>query len=176
MDPTEALIAPPPLPDAAPPSMANDWQAPPARAVRLYGATTALALGLLALFPAWIFAMAADDISWPLRIGLCAGGVLLLAALGWFLGTRLRHQRWKLDATGLWLRKGRAWMTETRMPASRVQHLDVKHGPLERRQQLATLVLHTAGTRLTAVTVRGLEDADAQRLRDALSRQVDDEH
>ena len=55
------------------------------------------------------------------------------------------------------------------MPASRVQHVDLKHGPLERRFKLATLVVHTAAVHLSGITVRGLDDADAQRLRDALA-------
>ena len=90
------------------------------------------------------------------------------------IGARLRHQRWKLDAEGLWLRTGRLWWRETRVPASRVQHVDLKHGPLERRFKLATLVVHTAAVHLSGITVRGLDEGDAQRLRDALARQLDD--
>lgn len=164
----------PPDPPASTAVAPLDWQPPPPRAVRLYAASRALTLALLALIPAWGFWQAADTVAPNTRVAIAGAVVLLLAGLGWYAGSRLRHQRWRLDATGLWLRRGRMWMTETRMPASRVQHLDVKHGPLERRRGLATVVLHTAGTRLTAVTVRGLEEADAQRLRDALSRQVDD--
>lgn len=164
----------PGLEPAAPAAM--DWQPPPARAVRLHAWTSALGWVLMLAFPLGVFFKAADGLAPATRVGIVIAGMLLAAALGAFIGARLRFQRWRLDQTGLWLRRGRAWMTETRMPASRVQHLDVKHGPLERRARLATLVVHTAGTRLTAVTVRGLEEADAQRLRDALSRQVDDEH
>ena len=91
-----------------------------------------------------------------------------------WIGARLRHQRWKLDAEGLWLRTGRLWRKETRVPASRVQHVDLKHGPLERRFRLATLVVHTAAVHLSGITVRGLDEADAQRLRDELARQLDD--
>ena len=85
-----------------------------------------------------------------------------------------RHQRWKLDEEGLWLRTGRLWWRETRVPASRVQHVDLKHGPLERRAGLATLVVHTAAVHLSGITVRGLDDADAQHLRDTLAKQLDD--
>jgi membrane protein YdbS with pleckstrin-like domain len=61
------------------------------------------------------------------------------------------------------------------VPASRVQHLDLKRGPLQRRYGLATLVIHTAGTRHSAVAVSGLDAADAERLRDRLAHQVDDD-
>ena len=61
------------------------------------------------------------------------------------------------------------------MPQSRVQHLDLRRGPLQRRLDLSTLVIHTAGTRHSAVTVSGLDAGDAERLRDTLARQVEDE-
>ena len=95
-------------------------------------------------------------------------------ALGAYIGARLRHQRWTLDDEGLTLRTGRVWWRETRVPASRVQHVDLKHGPLERRFRLATLVVHTAAVHLSGITVRGLDEADAQLLRDDLARQLDD--
>jgi membrane protein YdbS with pleckstrin-like domain len=66
------------------------------------------------------------------------------------------------------------WWRETRVPTSRVQHVDIKHGPLERRFGLATLVVHTAAVHLSGITVRGLDDADAQHLRDTLAKQLDD--
>ena len=72
------------------------------------------------------------------------------------------------------MRSGRLWWRETRVPVSRVQHVDLKHGPLERRFGLATLVVHTAAAHLGGITVRGLDDADAQHLRDTLARQIDD--
>ena len=125
-------------------------------------------------------AAAADDY-WhapPARaVRLHAGFVaamLVLCAIGAWLGARLRHQRWKLDDEGLWLRTGRLWWKETRVPASRVQHVDLKHGPLERRFRLATLVVHTAAVHLSGITVRGLDEADAHYLRDQLARQLDD--
>ena len=108
------------------------------------------------------------------RFGIALVVVLLSAALGGWIGARLRHQRWKLDDEGLWLRTGRLWWKETRVPASRVQHVDLKHGPLERRFRLATLVVHTAAVHLSGITVRGLDEADAHYLRDQLARQLDD--
>ena len=69
----------------------------------------------------------------------------------------------------------RLWQRETRVPASRVQHLDLRHGPLERRWRLATLVVHTAGSRFSSVTVTGLDADDAERLRDRLARQLDND-
>ena len=44
---------------------------------------------------------------------------------------------------------------------------------MQRGLRLATLVIHTAGTRMAAVAVSGLDSDDAEHLRDRLSRQLD---
>ncbi|MGH8033399.1 MAG: PH domain-containing protein [Luteimonas sp.] len=107
--------------------------------------------------------------------------VALIAALavalfgGWLGHKRFRHTAWRLDDDGFALRRGRLFETETRVPGSRVQHLDLKRGPLQRRYRLATLVIHTAGTRHSEVTLSGLDVDAAERLRDRLARQTDDD-
>lgn len=121
--------------------------------------------------------------------GLVAGFVLagvfdlwlappVLALVGLAIGAwiGLKHYRstfWRLDADGLAVRRGRMWQRETRVPATRVQHLDIKRGPLQRQRNLATLIVHTAGTRHSAVTVPHLDAADAERLRDLLARPIE---
>ena len=153
---------------------ATDWRAPPARAVRLHAATSALWCGAIPLLAFAIPLYAADGDELPRRLAWCAGATVIGLLAGALLGARLRYQRWTLDDAGLWLRQGRLWWRETRVPISRVQHVDLKHGPLERRFGLATLVVHTAAVHLSGITVRGLDDADAQHLRDTLARQLDD--
>ena len=41
-----------------------------------------------------------------------------------------------------------------------------------KKARLATLVVHTAGTRLNAVSVSGLDQRDAERLRERLAHQL----
>lgn len=151
-----------------------DWRAPPSRAVRLHAATTAAWFGTIPLLAFAVPLYAADGAEFAQRLAWCVGAAGLALLAGALVGARLRHQRWTLDEAGLWLRQGRLWWRETRVPTSRVQHVDIKHGPLERRFGLATLVVHTAAVHLSGITVRGLDDADAQRLRDALAKQLDD--
>ncbi|WP_407352974.1 PH domain-containing protein [Luteimonas sp. R10] len=91
----------------------------------------------------------------------------------WLGHKKYRYTHWLLDDDGFALRRGRLWRSETRVPGSRVQHLDISRGPLERRFGLATLVIHTAGTRQSAVTVPGLDAGDAERLRDHLAQRVE---
>lgn len=148
------------------------WQSLPARARRLFivnGLAFALPFALVPAVLAGVFGLAP-----PWRFALA--GALLGAAFGAWLGNKhWKHTHWRLDEDGFSLRRGRLWRAETRVPASRVQHLDLKRGPLQRRYGLATLVIHTAGTRHSAVSISGLDAADAERLRDQLAHQVDDD-
>ena len=150
------------------------WQPLPLRARTLYmlhGLWWALPPAALA-FPVAHLA----DLG-PVATGACMLGAAVLGALlGAWRGDRSwRRTGWLLDAAGFNLRRGQWWRSETRVPQSRVQHLDVRRGPLQRRFGLSTLVIHTAGIRFHAVTVDGLDADDAERLRDALARQDDDD-
>ncbi len=156
------------------PEYADAWQPLPRRARTLYvlgGLWWALPVAGMAL----VGTLLADVESMRVA-GFTAAGILLGAALGAWRGQRRwRRTSWLLDDAGFNLRRGQWWRSETRVPQSRVQHLDVRRGPLQRRFGLSTLVIHTAGTRYSAVTVDGLDAEDAERLRDALARQDDDD-
>lgn len=164
---TDALDGAPPI---APPPVAG-WQPLPRRARLL------MMLGMAAAFlpavPVAAILAASTDV---VPATLAGGGVLLaaLAAGAWRGARQYACFAWRVDADGLAVRRGTLWQSETRVPASRVQHLDIKRGPLQRRRDLSTLVVHTAGTRLSTVAVPHLDAGDAERLRDALSRQIHD--
>jgi membrane protein YdbS with pleckstrin-like domain len=99
---------------------------------------------------------------------LAALVLALVAAAMTIAWRRWKSTSWKLDATGLHVRRGRLWRKEILIPRSRVQHLDIERGPIERHFGLATLIVHTAGTRQHALRQPGLADADAVALRDVL--------
>ncbi|MET0654454.1 MAG: PH domain-containing protein [Pseudoxanthomonas sp.] len=148
-----------------------DWQHLPPRGARLAAFGNAMGFAIPSVLSSGVLSRLAD-FGTPWLIAPVAG--VLGAAFGAWLGVK-RHRRtlWKLDAEGFALQRGRWWQTETRVPVSRVQHLDLKRGPLERAFKLATLVIHTAGTKMAAVSVSGLDGEDAERLRDRLARQLD---
>ena len=149
------------------------WQPLPARARPLFMLSGALGIGLPSLIALGVAVVALDRAGWT---SLAAGSALwlLLVAFGVWMGMRkYRYTRWLLDGDGFALRRGRMWHSETRVPASRVQHLDIRRGPIERRFGLSTLLVHTAGTRQHAVALPGLDADDAERLRDYLARQVE---
>ncbi|WP_223877976.1 PH domain-containing protein [Luteimonas sp. MC1825] len=153
----------------------DGWQPLPRRARTLFMLGNGLGFGLLALGSLIPIGVLLRDTQW-LALGLALASLVLLPGFGlWLAHRQFRHARWLLDDTGFGWRRGRLWHAETRVPRTRVQHVDLKRGPLERRFGLSTLVVHTAGTRDSAVAVQGLDAADAERLRDRLAQQVDDD-
>jgi membrane protein YdbS with pleckstrin-like domain len=151
--------------------MTADWQPLPRRGAALYAGSIALVLAPSLGLPLGI--VCSKLLEGP-RWVTVACAVLAALALGVLVGV-VRHRRlgWKLDGLGFATRRGGLWRTETLVPVPRVQHLDLERGPLERRLGLATLVVHTAGTRMAAVKLPLLDLADAEALRTRLARQAD---
>ncbi len=160
--------APPPADHAGD---AGAWQPLPRRGAVLYAASTGLVLAASAGVGLGIVAATLSPLP---RVPTFAVMAVLMLVAGAAFGV-FRHRRigWKLDADGLATRRGGLWWSETLVPVSRVQHLDLERGPLERRLGLATLVVHTAGTRMAAVKLPLLAEGDAQALREHLARQVE---
>ena len=179
---------PPAVPAAEPPPAGN-LPAPPGRglpdadagdkpldpasvtAARLAGAVWVAAASL-----SGVAAVAAAVVATPLG-GLRAAGLLaavltltVAAAAQCYLwpAVRYRYIRYRVDAHGVTIRRGVVWRTVTSVPRSRVQHTDVSRGPVQRYFDLATLVIHTAGTRDASVTLSGLGHSAALVLRDRL--------
>lgn len=150
---------------------ADGWQPLPRRAATLKaldGAVGGLFLPGIPLLALWWFTQRPGGY-W----GAAAALLLGIALVAFISHRRTRLTYWRLDAQGLGVRRDLLWQVESRVPATRVQHLDLRRGPLQRRLKLATLVVHTAGTRMSTVSVHGLDEADAERLRDRLSHQLD---
>jgi membrane protein YdbS with pleckstrin-like domain len=112
-----------------------------------------------------------DDAAW-LPVALTAGWPILFALLAWrahvFPELHYRHTTWRIDEIGLTIRTGVVWRVEISVARSRVQHIDVSQGPLERRFGLGTLAVYTAGTEHSQVTLDGLEHGVALAARDRL--------
>lgn len=152
---------------AAPATPTADWQPLPEAARRV--STLVGALGWLPFAASPILAGSTAISGWPARIALGLACLVLAALIGAWLGrARWSRTAWKLDERGLQVRRGLVWRSELLVPRTRVQHLDLERGPIERRYGLATLIVHTAGTRLYALRQAGFLDADAVALRDAL--------
>jgi membrane protein YdbS with pleckstrin-like domain len=124
--------------------------------------------GLIAIPIVWLSAqpaawlMLAVTAVWLSLIGLLVRGALRWPALEY------RNTRYIVSPIGIEIRRGVLWRRVINVPRSRIQHTDVVQGPVMRRYQLATLVIHTAGTQDSTVTLAGLPHVTALQLRDYL--------
>ena len=130
------------------------------------------AISLGSLVGIGIFWLVADDVRVWVRT------LPLVAWLGWTMfglwhartwpARAYGHTSYRVDDEGLEIRRGVYWRVVINVPRSRVQHIDVTQGPLDRRYGLGTLVIYTAGTDYAKVELHGLEHGRALALREQL--------
>lgn len=164
-------IEPPDLPTPVSAPLGDGWQALPARG----GSVAALGGAMGAAFPFVGIGFVLSHVTGWVSAWVAVPAMLVLGALvgAWIAWRRHARLRWRLDDTGFAVRRGNWWQSETHVPISRVQHLDLKRGPIERSLGLSTLVVHTAGSRQATVSVAALDAQDGERLRDRLAHQLD---
>lgn len=88
--------------------------------------------------------------------------------VGWVPSWNYSRWSFRMDEKVLELRFGIFWQMSVLIPLSRLQHIDLHRGPLERTQGLASLEIHTAGTKHASHRLPGLDVEDAIQLRDNL--------
>jgi uncharacterized protein len=73
-------------------------------------------------------------------------GVLALTGLvvGVMPGLRWRRWRYEIRPDEVDLQRGIFWISRTLVPLARIQHVDTRQGPLQRRFDLSTVVFYTA--------------------------------
>jgi membrane protein YdbS with pleckstrin-like domain len=149
-----------------------DHQLDPA-VVSLWRARGVIASGVLALVAGLsltvMYWLGASVVS-RLAVGIVLGIVTLTRlwkAISW-PRVAYEHAAFRLSIDGVLIRKGVYWRSVAHVPRSRIQHTDVAQGPLERRHNLATLIMHTAGTSNAEIKLAGLKAELAYRMRDAL--------
>jgi membrane protein YdbS with pleckstrin-like domain len=76
--------------------------------------------------------------------------------------------RYRLHPTLLQALRGWLFHTDTIVPFVRVQHIDVTRGPWDKLFGTATLVVHTAGTHNSIVTLPGLSPERAGEIRELI--------
>jgi membrane protein YdbS with pleckstrin-like domain len=136
-----------------------------ARAIFTVVVSGASFLGLTVL----VFTSSPGMLAGLLYLGAWALFSAALAVQTWFWPPlRYRHISYRVDESGIRIRRGVIWRAVTSVPRSRVQHTDVSQGPLDRSLGLASLIIHTAGTQNASVSLGGLRHEDALRVRDFL--------
>ncbi|MCH4892538.1 PH domain-containing protein [Sphingomonas sp. SFZ2018-12] len=106
--------------------------------------------------------------------GLVAVPVLVLAIWSILFSTRRRWSRWGYAFTGGELHVASGWLfrSHTIVPVSRVQHIDVSQGPVERHYAVASLSLYTAGSESNVVHLPGIARDTADAIRDTIREAI----
>ena len=106
--------------------------------------------------------------------GLLMIGIPVLAAGAIIAAPQRIYARLSYRLTERLLQVVRGWLfhVDTVVPLVRVQHIDVTRGPLEKMFGVATLVVHTAGTHNSIVTLPGLAPERAAAIRDIIREHV----
>jgi uncharacterized protein len=100
--------------------------------------------------------------------------VLIIAGY-WVMVVPVRkYARWgyHMGSDRIRIVRGYLFYSDTIVPFSRVQHIDVEQGPIQRPYGLATLTLHTAGNHNSTVSLPGLLHSDALILRDTIRSHI----
>ena len=93
-------------------------------------------------------------------LGLVGVGVALVPDLIW------RHWRYEIGEAEVDLQHGWLTVTRTLVPMARIQHVDTRRGPLQRRFGLASVVFYTAAG---ASEIPALADHVADATRDRIA-------
>ena len=162
-----------PTPAAALPvaDPAPDFQPLDPRALRLWQVTDLIAylvliavLAAVGLIVMWLWPSGVKPVVavWVFFVLLAVWTIL------YYHPRNYRAWGYHLDRRVLLIKKGVWFRSIKLLPLPRLQHVDVKRGPLQRQFGLATLVMHTAGTHAASIEVPGLDAEEALRLRDQL--------
>jgi membrane protein YdbS with pleckstrin-like domain len=106
--------------------------------------------------------------------GVIAGPVLLIA-LALIIRIPMRRysaRGYQMSGDRLRVVRGVLFRSDTVVPFSRVQHIDVHQGPLERFFGIATLTLHTAGNHNASVALPGLGEPLAREMREDIRAHI----
>lgn len=132
--------------------------------------------GLILLVPLLVVAtvagVALGEVGVP--IGLVPGATALIGLALLLVLPNRRHRAWgwREEEDELHVRNGVLIRTYTIVPFGRVQHIDIAQGPIERPLGLATLIVHTAGTRGASVPLPGLARDQAEAMRDRIRGKI----
>ncbi len=131
--------------------------------VAVVGAVVAFGVLRFGLLPRWV-------------VGGVWAVVVLAAAAGIWPVPDLRWRRWRYEIGAAEVDLQSGWLTVTRtlIPMTRIQHVDTRRGPLQRRFGLASVVLYTAAGQNEIPALADEVAADARDRIAALARVAED--
>ena len=141
------------------------------RVVKLWLVTDLIGYGVLLfvlLLSLSIWGVMRPKFFWPMLVGWFVVAVVCLLYSFWRPPRAYRAWRYRIDDKVLETKSGIIFHRTRLLPLSRLQHVDLERGPLERLYGLSSLILHTAGTHSANIAIPGLDAEEAVRLRNRL--------
>lgn len=86
-----------------------------------------------------------------------------------------KRMRYLLREQDINLQRGFLFWKMVSVSCNRIQHLEVRQGPIERRFGLAVLIIYTAGTQGSDLKIPGLRFVKAQQLKSQLLNNINAE-
>lgn len=105
---------------------------------------------------------------WPMG-GLVGVSQLVLVVPGYVLSA-MSYRRWgyAIRERDVLIESGVIWRVRRSIPRTRVQHVDIRSGPVERAMGLVQVDMHTAGSMGPVASIPGLTPMAAEDLREVL--------
>jgi len=124
-----------------------------------------LILAAIALLPGWLGWF---EMPWWLKTGLIGLGVLLFVFYV-IVAPTVRYNRFRFAVSDeeLEIHNGLFFISETLVPMSKVQHVELEIGPILRRYHLAEVHIVTAAT---THTIGGVKLEEAEQLKQRIGR------
>ncbi len=175
MDEAGARSGPPAVKDSSPDfefaATEGEFRSLDPRVVKLWRVVGSISVGILLTVLLIIMLIAWFAVP-TLALWIFAGWTGLAVLCGWLIYWRpprlYRAWGYRIDDRVFETRSGLLFQVRRLLPLTRLQHVDLQRGPIERAFGLASLVLHTAGTHQSSITIPGLDAEEATRLRDHL--------
>lgn len=125
----------------------------------------------------WIFPIVGFAIPAILEPGMwvafVGGGLFILISLGFLtIPIGYRKRSYALRERDLTYKKGWIFSTMITIPFNRIQHTEISRGPIERKFDLSTLKIYTAGGSTSDLSIPGLETDEAEQLKEFVAKKA----
>jgi membrane protein YdbS with pleckstrin-like domain len=98
---------------------------------------------------------------------------VVISVLGWLSDSiGFKYSGYALRDRDVLIRKGWLIRKVGVVPLNRIQHVSIQSGPIERKFGLASVSIYTAGSDDADVTIKGITEETAQKIKEWISNQL----
>ncbi len=138
----------------------------------------------VSLFGTWVFALVVPSlflfVNWTndiIKVPWLVWGIIgawfvifIFVSIVSLLG--FKHKSYAVREHDIMYKSGLIFRTVTVLPFNRIQHSEINSGPIERRFDLSTLSVFTAGGAQSDLSIPGLLSNDAERMKEYLTEKT----